>query len=62
MKFVINLFNKLKESFCIPQAPVGLKAMGIKSKYLDKVYNFNYSMNRFYTNLMSPVKDPYFLA
>ncbi len=59
--FLKKFFNKLKELFCIPQAPVGLRAMGIKSKYLDKVNSFNYSTNRFYTDLLNPVGEPYFL-
>lgn len=62
MSFLINIINKLKSTFLIPQAPVGLKAMGIKSKYLDKVNGFNYSTTRFYTNILSPVRSPYFFA
>ncbi|CDC20988.1 unknown [Clostridium sp. CAG:306] len=61
MSFLKKIFNKLKDIFCIPQAPVGLQAMGIRAKYLNKVNGFNYSANRFYTDLMSPVKDPYLL-
>lgn len=60
MLFLKKIFYKLKEIFYIPQAPIGLKAMGIKAKYLDKVYGFNYSANRFYTKLLSPVNSPYY--
>ena len=60
MLFLKKIFYKLKETFYIPQAPIGLKAMGIKAKYLDKVYGFNYSANRFYTKLLSPVNSPYY--
>lgn len=61
MTFLVKYFNKLKDFFCIPQAPVGLKAMGIKANCLKNVNGFNYSMNRFYTDLLSPVNDPYLL-
>ncbi len=60
MLFIKKFFNKVKKIFCIPQAPIGLKAMGIRAKYLDKVYGFNYSANRFYTKLLSPVNSPYY--
>ncbi len=60
MSFLKQIFNKLKDFFCIPQAPVGLKAMGIKARYLDNVNNFNYSMNRFYTSMVSPVNEPFY--
>ena len=59
MSFLKKFFNKLKDFFCIPQAPVGLASMGIKAKYLEKINGFNYSRNRFYTDLLNPVKDPY---
>lgn len=61
MIFLKKYFNKLKNFFYIPQAPIGLKAMGIQSRYLNKINRFNYSVNRFYTDLLSPVQDPYLL-
>ena len=62
MPFLLNIINAIKNFFCIPQAPVGLRAMGIRAKYLDKVYGFNYSANRFYTDILSPVDMPYFFG
>ncbi len=62
MSFLQNIVNSIKKFFCIPQAPVGLRAMGIRAKYLDKVNGFNYSANRFYTNILSPVNSPYFFG
>ncbi len=61
MLFFKKIFIKLKDFFCIPQAPVGLSAMGVKSKYLEKINVFNYSKCRFYSSLLNPVKDPYFM-
>ena len=61
MSFLKKILNKLIDFFCIQQAPVGLTAMGVKSKYLDKINGFNYSKSRFYSNLLNPVRDPYFL-
>lgn len=62
MSFLLNIVKAVKNFFYIPQAPVGLKAMGIRAKYLDKVNEFNYSANRFYTNILSPVDIPYFFG
>lgn len=52
----------MKDTFFTPQAPVGLKAMGLQSNYLDKVYKNNFSVTRFYNEIMSPVKDPFLLS
>lgn len=60
-KYLTKLYSKLKEIFYIPQAPVGLNAMGVRGKYLDKIYRCNYSANRFCSELISPVDDPYLL-
>ena len=61
MSFLKKIFFKIKKFFYIPQAPVGLRAMGIKSEYLKNINKFNYSSKRFYTDLLSPVDEPYFL-
>ncbi len=55
-----RILYKVKQYFCIPQAPVGLSAMGIKSDYLENINTFNYGTGRFYSDLMSPVNEPYF--
>lgn len=60
MSLFVNILNKIKNVFFIPQAPVGLKAIGLKAKYFDKINSFNYSKNRFETDLCSPVKLPYY--
>lgn len=60
-KKIKRVLYKVKRFFCIPQAPVGLSAMGIKSDYLENINTFNYSTGRFYNDLISPVNEPYFL-
>lgn len=60
-KYLTKLYAKLKEIFYIPQAPVGLNAMGVRGRYLDKIYKCNYSANRFCSELISPVDDPYLI-
>lgn len=60
-KYIKNIYCKLKDFFAIPQAPVGLSAMGIKMNYLDNINNFNYSTSRFCSKILSPVNTPYFL-
>ena len=58
--FIKKFMKKIKDIFCIPQSPIGLKAMGIQANYLSKVYKSNYSLNRFYSNIISPVDKPFF--
>ena len=59
-KYLIKWYAKLKEIFYIPQAPVGLNAMGVGGS-LNKIYRCNYSINRFRTEMVSPVDDPYLI-
>lgn len=60
MYFIKNLIKKIVKFFCTPQAPIGLKSMGIKLKYFEKINSFNYSKNRFYTEMLSPVNEPFY--
>lgn len=55
-----TFLKKFKDMFCTPQAPVGLTAMGLQANYLGKIYKSDFSMSRFYTDLMSPVNEPFF--
>ena len=59
-KYLTKWYAKLKEIFYIPQAPVGLNAMGVGCS-LNKIYRCNYSANRFSTEIVSPVDDPYLI-
>ena len=61
MKLVKDLFKKIKKIFYIKNKPIGLKALGVKLNYLGTFYSFNYSKNRFYKILLSPVQYPYYL-
>ena len=60
-KYLTKWYEQLKETFYIPQAPVGLNAMGVRGKYLNKIYRCNYSTNRFCSEMLSPVDDPYLI-
>ncbi len=60
-KYLTKWYEKLKEYFYIPQAPVGLNAMGVRGNYLNKIYRCNYSRNRFCSDIISPVDDPYLI-
>ncbi len=60
-KYLTKWYANLKEYFYIPQAPVGLNAMGVRGNYLKKIYRCNYSKNRFCSDIISPVDDPYLI-
>ena len=60
-KYLTKIYAKLKEIFYIPPAPVGLNAIGVRGNYLDKIYRCNYSQNRFCSDIISPVDDPYLI-
>lgn len=59
MCFIKNFIKSFIDLFYTPQAPIGLKSMGIKLKYFEKINPFNYSKCRFYTDILSPVNDPF---
>lgn len=60
-KYLTKIYLMLKEIFYMPPAPVGLNAMGVRARYLDKIYRCNYSKNRFCSDIISPVNDPYLI-
>lgn len=60
--FLKEKLIKLKKIFCETQAPIGLSAMGLKRNYLEKINCFNYSTIRFYSELISPVQEPFYFS
>lgn len=61
MNFFKKIFNKIKNIFYTPDAPIGLIAIGINGNCLKKICKFNFSKNRFNNKIISPVNDPYLI-
>lgn len=57
LKRLITFLDKEQDS-----CPIGLKSLGLRVEYLDKVYKNHYSSQRFFETTISPVKEsPFFL-
>ena len=60
-KFLLKIHRTFISYKKKQNSPIGLSSLGIKHNCLNEVNRFNYSINRFCSDILSPVPEPFYL-